>query len=288
MENSFSAVGTLFAQYVAGYVGSSVERRGRNAEKSAVWSMLELQELLDEWLVASWSNRPHDGLRHPVMPGKALTPNEMYAALIETAGYVPVPLSETDYIELLPSTWRAINAYGVKIRHRTYDGKTLNPYRRQHSGVSVRKGLWEIRFDPYDVSRIWIRNHHDGGWIQAFWTHLKTAPVPFGEQAWDHARQMLARRGEDPITEAEIAQAAQQLLDKAESPGQTDRPSTRDRKVASRTRATAKSSRRILSPPQQPFPPRDADLDEDDGDGLLAEVIPLDIFDARQEATKWW
>jgi len=239
----------------------------------------------------SWRHGPtgHDGLRHPAMPGKALTPNEMYAALVETAGYIPVPLSEADYIELLPATWRAINAYGVKIRHRTYDGKALNPYRRQHSGVNARKGLWEIHYDPYDVSRIWIRNHHDGGWIQALWTHLKTFPAPFGEQAWDHARQMLARRGQDPITEAEIAQAAQQLLDKAESPDHADRPSTRDRKVAGRTRATAKTPRPIPSPQQQTFPTQDSDLDEDDGDDdPLAEVIPLDVFDARQEATKWW
>jgi transposase InsO family protein len=81
VETSFSAVGTLFAQYVAGYVGSSVERRGKDAEAGAVWSM---QELLDEWLVTVWQNRPHDGLRHPLIPDKPLTPNGMYAALVET------------------------------------------------------------------------------------------------------------------------------------------------------------------------------------------------------------
>jgi putative transposase len=139
------AVGTLFAQYVAGYVGNSVERRGQHAERGAAWSMLELQELLDEWLVA-WQNRPHEGLRHPLMPGKALTPNEMYAALVETAGYVPVPLAADDYIELLSAVWRAVNAYGVKICHRTYDCEALSPYRRQRSGVNARKGLWEVHY----------------------------------------------------------------------------------------------------------------------------------------------
>ena len=39
VEASFSGVGTLFAQYVAGYVGSSVERRGEKAEAAAAWSM---------------------------------------------------------------------------------------------------------------------------------------------------------------------------------------------------------------------------------------------------------
>ena len=54
--------------------------------------MAELQALLDEWIVAVWQNRPHEGLRDPLSPDKALTPNERYAALVAVAGYVPVPL----------------------------------------------------------------------------------------------------------------------------------------------------------------------------------------------------
>ena len=88
------------------------------------------------------------------------TPNEKYAALVEMAGYVPVALSSEDYIELLPATWRAINAYGIKIDHRVYDGADLSPLRGQRSGVKARKDLWEIHRDPYDVSRIWVRDHH--------------------------------------------------------------------------------------------------------------------------------
>jgi hypothetical protein len=94
-----------------------------------------------------------------VTPGKALTPNDKYAALVEVAGYVPVPLDADDYIELLPVQWRTINSYGVRTNHRTYDAKALNPYRRQHSGVDAHNGQWEVHYDPYDVSRIWVRNH---------------------------------------------------------------------------------------------------------------------------------
>ncbi|MGB8202413.1 MAG: Mu transposase C-terminal domain-containing protein, partial [Pseudonocardiaceae bacterium] len=239
VERSFDSVGTLFTQYVAGYVGSSVEHRGENAERDAVWSIVELQALLDEWIVATWQNRPHDGLRHPVTPDKALTPNEQYAALVEIAGYVPVPLSAGDFIELLPISWNAINRYGIKINHRTYDSEALNPYRRQHSGIERKKGLWEVHYDPYDVTRVWVRNHHDGGWITVSWKHLRTAPVPFGELAWQHARTVLARRGQDVATEAEIAEAAAALLNRAEQgPDPATKPTKRDRRVAGRTRAT--------------------------------------------------
>ena len=91
IERTLGSVATLFAQHVAGYVGSSVERRGKNAEDGAAWSMAELQALLDEWIVAVWQNRPHDGLRDPLAPGRALTPNERYAALIDVAGVCPGP-----------------------------------------------------------------------------------------------------------------------------------------------------------------------------------------------------
>jgi hypothetical protein len=265
--------------------------------------MTELQALLDEWIVAVWQNRPHDGLRDPLAPGRALTPNERYAALIGLAGYVPVPLSPDDYIELLPASWRVINSYGVKIGLRTYDSGELNPYRRQHSGIDARNGRWEVRYDPYDISRIWIRNHHHGGWLTATWKHLRTAPAPFGEQAWNHARQLLAARGSDPATEAEIAAAAADLLDRAgQGPGAGEPAAPQQDQAAARTRSPR--SRRVrgrTAATAAPQWPRPADGEEEDpaADGPAepaeteseippAQVIPLPLFDARKEAEKWW
>jgi transposase InsO family protein len=287
VERSFDSVDTLFAQYIAGYVGSSVERRGRHAEKNAVWSMAELQALLDEWIVAVWQNRPHAGLRHPVTPDKALTPNEQYAALIETSGYAAVPLAGDDYIELLPVSWNAIGKEGIKLRRRTYDDTALGPLRGQRSGVTAKKNLWEVHYDPYDISRVWVRNHRDGGWIMATWKHLRSAPVPFGELAWQHARRVLTERGHHTATEAEIAQAAADLLDTAEH-GPPDKPEAtrQDRRVAGRTRATAPATWARPQPlPDDPAPGID---DAQDPDEDLAPVIPLPVFDAREEAKRWW
>lgn len=290
VETSFSAVGTLFAQYVAGYAGSSVENRGKDPDGGAAWSMAELQDLLDEWLVTTWQARPHAGLCHPLMPGRALCPNEMYAALVETAGYVPVPLAASDYVELLPATWRKVNAYGVKVGNRTYDCKALTPYRGQHSGVNARNGLWETHFDPHDVTRIWVRDHlGDGGWILAPWTRLRAAPAPFGEQAWGHARKMLARRGEDPATEDEIARAAAALLDRAGQGPPRGREERRDRKEAARARAESAAGPSVPASAAQPAGRQDPpEPDDGEDDGPLADVIPLGIFDAREEAKKWW
>ncbi|MFJ8598610.1 Mu transposase C-terminal domain-containing protein [Streptomyces shenzhenensis] len=293
IENTLGSVATMLVQHLPGHKGRSTEHRGTDPAAGAVWTIHQLQELLQEWIV-HWQNRPHDGLRDPLMPGKALSPNEKYAALVAAAGHVPVALSAEEYIELLPRCRRRINSYGIRLGHRTYDSEELNPFRRQPSGAGADGRSWEVHYDPYDISRLWVRNHHGGGWITAIWRHLRTAPTPMGELAWDHARRILAQRGTDRATEDEIAQAAVALLDRAadgpeSQPVKSSRPSRRsrrDRKVAARTRATSEPA--WPRPAPEPLPASQPVLADDEDDGELADVVPLEIFDARKEAEKWW
>jgi transposase InsO family protein len=285
IERAFGSLGSLFCQFVSGYAGRNPDRRGRGVENQPLWSMLELQELLEEWLIACWQNRPHDGLRDPAHPGRAFTPNEKYAALVEAAGYVPVALGPEDYIELLPAQWRAVNAYGVKLNRRSYDSEQLNPLRLQPSGVREKKDLWEVHHDPYDVSRIFVRG--PDGWITVFWKHLDRVPVPFGDLAWDHARRHLVGEGRS-ASEEQIADAVAALLRRAHhGPEDQEKPkmSKRDRRVAARTKATTPPATPVgeQTPPAAPTRP-----DPADGDTPLAKVIPLGIFDPFAEADKRW
>jgi hypothetical protein len=291
IERTLGSVASLFAQFVAGYTGRSPEYRGRGTGQQAVWSLGGLQELLDEWIIAFWQNRPHDGLRDPVHPGRAFTPNEKYAALVEAAGYVPIALSAGDYVELLPARWHAVNAYGIKLNRRTYDSQELNPFRQQPSGVKEHKNLWEVHHDPYDVSRIWLRDHWNGGWVTVFWTQLHRVAAPFGEMAWDHARSR-----EPGATEEELADAVDGLLRRAsQGPGDarktagTRQRNSRDRRVAARTNAAQPLGAPRAAAPQpggdgEPSPAGD----RDDAGSQLAEVIPMPIFDPFAEADKPW
>ena len=152
--------------------------------------------------------------------------------------------------------------------------------------MNAGNGLWEVH-STHDVTRIWSvttwRRRLDPG----PWTRLRAAPAPFGEQASGHARKMLARRGEDPATEDEIARAAAALLDKAGQGPPRGREERRDRKPAARARANPPPARRAgissaARSRQDPPDPMTAKTT------APAEVIPLGIFDAREEAKKWW
>lgn len=111
VERTFESIGSLFSQYVAGFKGSNVTRRGLRVDDSAIWTLPELQQLFDEWVITGWQARRHDSLRDPLQSSRMLSPNEMYAAMVAAAGYVPVGLTGDDYIELLPMARRMTMAF---------------------------------------------------------------------------------------------------------------------------------------------------------------------------------
>jgi transposase InsO family protein len=278
VEATFAAINTLFCQHVAGYAGPNPTRRG--ADVTGAWTLPQLQDLLDEWLLAGWQPRPHEALRDPLQPRRMLSPNEMYTAQVAAAGYLPLTLTGEDYLELLPVEWRQINAYGIRIDYRTYDCVELGPFRLQHSGVTARRGLWEVHHDPYDVTKVFVRT--PDGWVTAPWTHLPMVSAPFAEFTWRHARTLTAQRGGDDTNETEVARVLDDLLTRAEA-GPVDKRSDR---IRARTRVAATAHRPVLpaaaaeQPEQQPSP-------NDGGGGRGATVIPFGIFDADAEADRW-
>lgn len=276
VEATFGAINTLFCQHVAAYTGSNTTLRG--ADVTGAWTIPELQDLLDEWLLAGWQTRPHDALRDPLAPRRMLSPNEKYAALVAAAGYLPLTLTGEDYLELLPVEWRQINAYGVRIDYRTYDCPELGSYRLQHSGVTARRGLWEIHYDPYDATKVFVRT--TDGWITVPWTHLPMVSAPFAEFTWRHARKLAADQGVDDTNETEVAKVLDDLLSRAQA-GPVDKATDR---VAARTRVAAAAHR---PPPRHGATSSETSEPGPATPSPLATVIPFGVFDADAEAARW-
>jgi hypothetical protein len=216
VERTFSSINTLFCQHVAGYTGRDTTRRGPDVAKDAIWTVAQLQELFDEWVIACWQNRPHEGLSHTWGEGRDLSPNRMYAACVGISGYVPLPLTGDDYIELLPAAFRTVNDYGLTVDNRTYDCKALNPYRRLDSGLQGgNRKRWEVHYDPYDITVVWLRDHRSDTWVTVPWVYRSLAGQPFGLALWEHARRMTVDRSGPRPAEADIARHVAALLDRA-------------------------------------------------------------------------
>ena len=82
VERTFHSINTLFCQHVAGYVGGNVTMRGKDPGADAVFTVAQLQDLFDEWVVAVWQNRPHESLTHLWGQSAAVSPNDAYGGAI--------------------------------------------------------------------------------------------------------------------------------------------------------------------------------------------------------------
>jgi hypothetical protein len=285
VEATFNSINTLFGQHVAGYTGSNVTLRGKDID--AVWQTDQLQDLFDEWVIC-WQHRPHDSLRDPFAPKKALSPNDKYASLIAAAGYLPLVLAGQDYLELLPVVWRQINDYGIQIDYRTYDSPDLGPLRRQHSGVTGKRGLWEVHYDPYDLSQVFVRT--PDGWITIGWTHRSMVTAPFADFTWRHARKLAAEAGLDDANESVIAQILDDLLTRA-----AHGPDTTAAKVVGRTRTATALRPPLPAARAHEHGPIQFEADDaaEPNPPLTAadqppDIAPMPIFDPFAEAEHGW
>jgi transposase InsO family protein len=269
VERTFASINSLFCQHVNGYVGSSVVMRGKDPAVQAVFNIGQLQELFDEWVVAVWQNRPHEFLTNVWGQNRPVSPNEAYSAMVARSGYVAVPRSTIDYVELLPARWRVINEDGVTIDNRVYDAEALNPYRRTDSGVTAMNGRWEVHCDPYDVTAVWIRDHHQGGWITAPWVHRDLVGQPFGAAIYEHVRAQSARTGA-PIRDDYIARRIAELL----GAGPHDEHAPADARAVARERNN----------PTRKGRPDAAGNDEDPADASGPKVRPAERVGARKVA----
>ncbi|MET8479227.1 Mu transposase C-terminal domain-containing protein [Streptomyces clavifer] len=293
VERTFGSINALFCQHLPGYTGSNVTRRGPDTEKDACYSVAQLQDLLDEWLV-HYHHRPHEGLRHPMMPRKALTPNQMWAALLAVAGCVPVPLTGRDYLELLPVRWQAITPAGITIHHRTYDADLLAPHRSQASPVAGRGGKWEIHYNPHDVRQIWVRLP-DGELTEIPWIHRDHVHRPFDERTWQHIRTQAVdgNHSDTEQHEASLADSLDQLMRRVHSGHVTTTEQALLARTAHLPLPTARDGdHHTETPADSP-----AQLDEDDSIDDLDDLPDDDfrpapapgfgLYDAHEEAATW-
>lgn len=232
VERTFRSINHRFCQYVAGYTGSSAAERGRRVQDEARWTLPQLQELFDEWLVAGWHARKHSALRHPLLPHLPLSPIEMWGALVGIAGYVPLPLAWENHIELLPVRWQPVSDYGIRFDYRTYDSTVLNGHRRGRTSAGAAVQL-EVHHNPYDPARIWVRL--PGGFTEVPWIHATQVSMPFTDSTWRHILSTVPRTTDRDAHEVALARALDTLLRRAGAGTAT----RRERTIAARAAAAA-------------------------------------------------
>ncbi|HNP56215.1 Mu transposase C-terminal domain-containing protein [Gordonia sp. UBA7599] len=171
VERFFNSVNSQLLARFDSYVGRSPEHRGRNARVPIPFT--ELVDQMWKFVISVYQNRPHRGLVRREHPGRTFTPNQMYAAAFEASAGIPLPLTEADYVGLMPAFSRTLRSDGIHLQNETYDSPALDQI-RTHSGKV------EVRQDPYDTDRAWVRHPQNDVWIDCTARSVRLSALPFG------------------------------------------------------------------------------------------------------------
>lgn len=172
VERFFKSMNSLFYSNLDAYVGNSPDHRGREARVPITFA-----DLVDQtwaFVITVYQNRPHKGLVLREHPGRTFSPNQMYAASFDASAGIPLPLTDADYIGLMPRFERTVQPDGIHLEKEIYDSSDLN-------GLRGRKAKVDVRRDPYDVDRVWVRHPDTGHWITCHARSVRLAALPFGK-----------------------------------------------------------------------------------------------------------
>lgn len=189
VERFFKSANSLLFSRLDSYVGNSTVNRGRDGRTPI--RFLELVDHIWSFAIEVHQDRPSRGLTMREHPGRTFTPNQMYAASFDAAAGIPLPLTADDYISLMPRFERTVQADGIHLDREVYDADELN-------GLRGRKTKVEVRQDPYDTDRLWVRDPDTDEWITCHSRSIRLAALPFGADL----SKNLARteQAEDPHT----------------------------------------------------------------------------------------
>lgn len=136
-------------------------------------------------MAIDWQNRPHEGLSDPLLPGRLLTPNEMFRAYRRVAPEIHVPFGVDDFIGLLPSKLCTLQDYGINFARRVYKSKRLTDLRAAAArGEGVTRPC-RVHYDPHNPLYIWVE--HDREFVP-FRAARDLLDEPMGGDVWRVAR----------------------------------------------------------------------------------------------------
>src|SRR5712691_393700 len=128
VERFFKTLREDLIQYLPAYKGPDVYSRGERVEDQAFFFIHELEDIIREWVSLVYHQVKHEGLCIPEWPHLDLSPNKMYEAGVEKAGFLRIPNSPGlvyDFLEVVP---RTIQHYGVEIRGLRYWGDAIRDH----------------------------------------------------------------------------------------------------------------------------------------------------------------
>ena len=262
-------IGTLMGLVhgLPGTTFSNVGQRGSyDSDKAACLTLDEAEHWLAVAVAKYYHLHPHEGLdgQTPLRRWR-----EGVSTLLAEGGSVPVPRDPRAYlVDFLPVLRRSLQRNGITIDHLTYFSSAL----RAWITARDRPGPLLVRRDPRDLSRVFVLDPQDDGYLEVPTRDLSRPAISLWEHRLARRRLRLRHRGE--VDEAALFAAIEEMRATERDAARLTRSARRDR-----VRRSAAPEQPAAPPPvtSEPSEPANAVIVSD-----IAEAVaptPFDIIE---------
>lgn len=217
-------IGTLM-RLVHGLPGttfSNIGQRGTyDSDKAACLTLEELERWLAVAIAKYYHLRPHAGLdgQSPLRRWQ-----DGVIALAAEGGAIPVPRDPRAYlVDFLPVLNRSLQRNGIRIDHLTY----FSPALRAWITARDRPDPLLVRRDPRDLSRVFVLDPKDGGYLEAPTRDLSRPAISLWEHRLARRRLRIRHRGE--VNETALYAAIEEMRAAEREAEHLTRSARRDR-----------------------------------------------------------
>jgi len=255
-------IGTLMGLVhgLPGTTFSNVGQRGSyDSDKAACLTLEELERWLAVAVAKYYHLRPHEGLdgQAPLRRWQ-----DGMAALAMEGGSIPVPRDLRAYlVDFLPVLRRSLQRDGLTIDHVTYFSSALRAWITARN----RPGPLLVRRDPRDLSRVFVLDPLDDGYLEVPTRDLSRPAISL----WEHrlARRRLRARHRGEIDEGALFTAVEEMRAAERNAARLTRSARRDR--TRRARAPDLPAAPPSAEPAKPAPVAELAAVADDEDAEL-------------------
>lgn len=165
-----------------------VERAEYDSEGKAIMTLAAFERLFAEFLVNDYHLKEHSGEgMQKRAPLQRWTAGIRDGDVMPPTGLPEIPADQDQLrISLMPVEWRAVKNARVELFRETYySGALALLSEKVDLEKPLKERLFEVRYDPRDISKIWVLDPNTGQYIEAVFADPSKRPI----SKWEHDAQ---------------------------------------------------------------------------------------------------
>jgi hypothetical protein len=201
VERFFGTIETELIQHLPGAIGHSVADRPTQQFGAAqrLLSMPALEQVIACYINEVWMETPRADLVSIGITGARLTPRDALKLQLERTGFVDALVDPYAPLALLPHKYAALSNTMITVNKLRYSNAELGRLRDLPTPDKANQGKYQVRYDPRDISGVWVLIPEAGDHTQGRWTWATcrsvTIDLPFSLSDWQAAQEVARASG---------------------------------------------------------------------------------------------